>query len=50
MQKQNATFRVNEKMWDDFNKACQENGKSRGKVLRKFMGNYINKEGKTNKE
>ena len=50
MQKQNATFRVNEKMWDDFNKACQENGKSRGKVLRKFMENYINKEGKTNKE
>ena len=44
MTKKNTTFRVDEKMWNNFNKVCQKNGKTRGEVLRNFMKNYINKE------
>ena len=41
--KKNATFRVDEEMWEEFKKVCESNEHTRGEVLRKQMEDYINK-------
>lgn len=46
--KKNATFRIEEEMWDKFNEACKKNDRTRGEVLREKIAKYIKKGGRKN--